>query len=118
MKNTSSPDGVCEIVSAFGHNPVLGNKVIRFKSDLTKIKSISRTISMRGGAGDELLLSLFGRGNSSKNDIFRAYIKIHYIDTNTSERFDFNFDSNYEYWQVLTRKIIADRAYDSVEVGV
>ena len=118
MKNTSSPDGVCEIVSAFGHNPVLGNKVIRFKSDLSKIKSISRTISMHGGAGDELLLNLFGRGNTSKNDIFRAYIKIHYIDTNTSERFDFDFDSNYEYWQVLTRKIIADRAYDSVEVGV
>ena len=118
ISNKTSLDGVCTVGTSTGHHMVLGDNVLKLTSDLSKIKTISRTILMRGGAGDELLLSLFGKGNTTKNDVFRAFIKIHYIDTNSNERFDFDFDSNYEYWQVLTRKIIADRAYDSVEIGV
>ena len=118
LTNTSSSDGVETVENISGHHAVLGDKALCLYSDLTKIKSVSRQLNMRGGAGDELLLNMFGKGNVTANEIFRAYIKIHYIDTDTKERFDFDFDPNFEYWQVLTRKIVADRAYDYVEIGV
>ena len=118
LTNTTSSDGIVAIGSSTGHHVVLGDKVLKITSDLTKIKSVSRQLNMRGGAGDELLLNLFGKGNVTTNEIFRSFIKIHYIDTDTTEKFEFDFDPNFEYWQVLTRKIIADRAYDRVEVGV
>ena len=115
---TNASDGIDTVGNTGGHHAVLGDKVLRLTSDLTKIKSASRIVKMTGGAGDELLLNMFGKGNVTTNEIFRAFIKIHYIDTNTKEKFEFDFDPNFEYWQVLTRKIIADRAYDYVEIGV
>lgn len=118
LTDTSSSDGVKTVGNTGGHHAVLGDKALCLYSDLTKIKTVSRQLNMRGGAGDELLLNMFGKGNVTANEIFRAYIKIHYIDTDTKERFEFDFDPNFEYWQVLTRKIVADRAYDYVEIGV
>lgn len=118
FENNTSQDKIITIGTSKGHHAVLGAKVLRLTSNLEKIKTVYRKIDMLGSAGDELLLNIFGKGNVSSNDIFRAFIKIHYIDTDDIKKFNFDFDPNYEYWQVLTRKLIADRAYDYAEIGV
>ena len=100
------------------HPLVLGSTVLRMKSDLNKCKVIYKKIAISGNAGESLLLTLFGKGNVSKNDTFQAYLKIHYLDKSEIVMHTFDFDPNYENWQVLTRNVIAERSFDYVEVGV
>ena len=100
------------------HPTVLGSSVLRITSDLSQVKSMYRRININGGAGEELLFTLFGKGNISKNDLFQAYIQIHYVDTSQYVLNEFDFDSNFEHWQVLTRKIVTEGAFDFVYIGV
>lgn len=100
------------------HPSVLGNVVYKITSNLNKIKKMYRKVIINGGAGEELVFSVFGQGNISKNDLMQAYVDIHYVDTNETKHHVFDFDSNFENWQIITRKLVAERAFDFVEVGV
>lgn len=108
----------CVTVQDDDHQKVLGDNVLKIAPDIKNSESISQVIKMSGDAGEELLLSLFGKANCSKNDEFKAYVKIHYKDTGVTQTHEFEFEPNFESWQVLTRNIVAERAYDQVEVGV
>lgn len=116
--NTSDSDKIVYSNLCPGHHTVLGDNVLRISSDLNKVKKVYTTIDIKGNPGDELLLNLFGKGNVSTNDVFKAFVKIYNANSDDYKEYEFEFDSNFENWQVLTRKIISNFVYDNIEIGV
>lgn len=114
--NCGALDGIGLIYDAYAYQGFLGQRAMKFSGDITKEKSAKREIEIHGGAGDELLLTCFGKGTTSSNDRFGVSVKIHYVDTGTTSEHSFDFDPNFDSWQVLTRSIVAERAYDKITV--
>lgn len=106
-----------ELVSPY-HASNLGEKVVHLKPKANKTAIMKKNVPMIGNAGDELIFSLLAKSYATVGDIFSAYLKIHYTDTDTYQTFNFDFESLYTDWQVLTRSITAEYPYDSIEVGV
>ena len=101
-----------------GHSKVLGDYVLRINGSARELKKVYRRVYISGNAGDELLLTMFGKGIISTNELFAACLLIHYSDNDSERSYQFDFDTNYENWQVLTRKVIAERAYDYVDIEI
>ena len=100
-----------------GHSAVLGNQVFKFKSNNIKKESIKQTVNIQGQANEELVFSVFGKGVVSKNEVFQAEVAIHYQEGGY-KYYTFDFDNNYSNWQVLTRKLVAERAYDFITIEI
>lgn len=116
MNNCGALDGISLICDAYAYQGFLGQRAMRLSGDITKEKFAKREIDIRGGAGDELLLTCFGKGTTSSNDRFGVSVKIHYVDTGVTSEHSFDFDPNFDSWQVLTRSIVTERAYDKVTI--
>lgn len=94
----------------------LGNKVLKLGQDSIK-DTATQTINMSGDAGDELVFTLFGHTLATQNDEFTATVTLHYKNGDSKD-YRFEFDSNFEKWQVLTRGIIAENEYDKVIIEI
>ncbi|HEY8361622.1 MAG TPA: hypothetical protein VIK77_01905, partial [Tissierellaceae bacterium] len=108
---------ITEEASVF-HKENLGEKVVKIKGTFGTDKKMKQIIPMRGNAGEELIFSVFSKAFASHHDHWYAYLKIHYPDIEEEPIYKFNFDKTYANWQVLTRSVVAEYPFDSVEVGV
>jgi RHS repeat-associated protein len=114
--NCTSNDKTVVVGYSEEHSPILGNRVLRLIGSGTEEKTISKTIDMKGNAGEELILTGWGKGYITRNDDFGLQMKVTFKDGSDPEIYKFGFSENYTNWQVLTRSIYMEKAYSSVEI--
>jgi len=98
------------------HSSILGNRVMRLIGSGTEEKTMTKIINMSGNAGEELILTSWGKGYITRNDDFGLQVKIMFKDDSDPKIYKFGFSENYTNWQVLTRAIYVEKAYESVEI--
>lgn len=98
------------------HSPILGNRVLRLIGSGIEEKTISKVINMKGNAGEELILTGWGKGYITRNDDFGLQVKVTFKDGSDPKLYKFGFSENYTNWQVLTRSLYMEKAYNSIEI--
>ena len=122
--NCDNDDKLIDVLDDDAHSSIFGKKVMKFHAsnvssnqDKLITKKMYKEIDLKGLAGEQLVFSVFAKVFTSDNLICRSFIKIIYTNGANKEYF-FDFDKNFNNWQMLTRSISVEDDYKKVVVGV
>ena len=125
FENVDTLDRVMKISNSI-HSSIIGNSVMKIASgncdfdiitNTYKLKRMSKKINITGLAGEQFVYSVLGKADVTNNVIFRTFITFTY-ENKGEKTYYFDFDKNFDNWQMLTRDIVTEDNFTKVVVGV
>lgn len=121
-ENLTADDQLVPATPTFdSQKELFGTMSFKFQgSDELQEKSLSQTISLKGDAGENLVINSWLKSLLTMNETLAVIVGIHYqnLKQDQFKEYRFNATKNLSSWQVLTNSIVTEFPYDKVKVTI